>query len=504
MKSATLFRFVRLLTLMSALFVASVVQAQEKKELKTEEDAPLSKTQGKVTVNGRVIDYTATTGYMILRDESGKSKGKIFFVYYQKDNEPDPAKRPITFTFNGGPGSASVWLHMGGLGPRRIEMSDPGTVMTPPYRVVENEFTWLDETDMVFIDPVMTGYSRPADGVDKKEFTGYVEDIESVGQFIYLTTSRFQRWNSPKFLCGESYGTTRATGLSGHLQDRYGMYLNGVILVSSILNFQTARFNKGNDLPFTLFLPTYAAIAWYHKKLGSEFPNLKSLLPEVEKFALGEYNNALMKGDLLTAAERQSAIDKLHRFTGLSKEYLDQTNMRIEIGQFVKELRRTDGLTVGRLDGRFTGMDYDDAGERYEFDPSNSAITGPFAMAINDYVRRTLKYSNDLPYEVLGNRVAPWNYNNVQNQYLNTGETLRQAIHKNPALKVLICNGYYDLATPYYATDYTVNHLFVDASLRGNISQTFYEAGHMMYIHQPSLQKLKRDVAEFYQKAVKK
>ena len=219
--------------------------------------------------------------------------------------------------------------------------------------------------------------------------------------------------------------------------------------------------------------------------------------PEVEAFALGEYSYALMKGDQLTAAERQSVVDKLHRFTGLEKEYLLQTNLRIEIGQFVKELRRRDGLTVGRLDGRFTGMDYDDAGERYEFDPSNSAITGPFAMAINDYVRRTLKYSNDLPYEVLGNRVAPWNYNNVQNQYLNTGETLRQAIHKNPALKVLICNGYYDLATPYYATDYTVNHLFVDPTLRGNITQQFYEAGHMMYIHGPSRAKLRSDVAAF-------
>ncbi|MFM7329173.1 MAG: S10 family peptidase [Bacteroidota bacterium] len=488
------------------LLITAFAMAQEKKESKPADDTdpPLSKTQGRVTIGGKVIDYTATTGYMILRDESGKAKGKIFFVYYQKDNEPDPSKRPITFTFNGGPGSASVWLHMGGLGPRRIEMTEFGAPTMPPYRVIDNEYSWLDETDLIFIDPVMTGYSRPAEGVDKKEFTGYVEDIESVGQFIHLATSRFQRWNSPKFLCGESYGTTRATGLSGHLQDRYGMYLNGVVLVSSILNFQTARFGKGNDLPFVLFLPTYSAIAWYHKKLGAEFPNLKALLPEVEKFAIGEYATALMKGDQLTASEKQSVIDKLNRFTGLDKTFLEQTNMRIEIGMFAKELRRADGYTVGRLDGRFTGMDYDDAGERYEFDPSNVAITGPFAMAINDYVRRTLKYTNDIPYEVLGNRVAPWNYNNVQNQYLNTGETLRQAIHKNPALKVLIFNGYYDLATPYYATDYTVNHLFVDPSLRSNISQTFYEAGHMMYIHLPSIQKLKKDISDFYQKTLKK
>jgi carboxypeptidase C (cathepsin A) len=393
---------------------------------------------------------------------------------------------------------------MGALGPKRIEMTEMGDATKPPYKVVDNEYSWLDETDLVFIDPVMTGYSRPEEGVEKKEFTGYVEDIESVGQFIQLYTTRFERWNSPKFLVGESYGTTRASGLSGHLQDRYGMYLNGLILISSIMNFQTARFTKGNDLPYALFLPTYSSIAWYHKQLDPSITSLKTLQSEVEKFAMGEYTVLLMKGDQLTPDEKNSLAKKLARYTGLSEEYIHQTNYRIDIGRFVKQLRRDEGATVGRLDGRFVGMDYDDAGENYEFDPSyNKAIYGPYTMAINDHIRKTLKFQSDLPYEILTGRVQPWNYNNVQNQFLNTAETMRQAMHKNPSLKVLIANGYYDLATPYFATDYTVNHMFIDPSLRNNIRQTFYEAGHMMYIHKPSLIQLKKDVAEFYKETLK-
>jgi carboxypeptidase C (cathepsin A) len=282
------------------------------------------------------------------------------------------------------------------------------------------------------------------------------------------------------------------------------MYLNGLILISSIMNFQTARFTKGNDLPYALFLPTYSSIAWYHKQLDPSITSLKTLQSEVEKFAMGEYTVLLMKGDQLTPDEKNSLAKKLARYTGLSEEYIHQTNYRIDIGRFVKQLRRDEGATVGRLDGRFVGMDYDDAGENYEFDPSyNKAIYGPYTMAINDHIRKTLKFQSDLPYEILTGRVQPWNYNNVQNQFLNTAETMRQAMHKNPSLKVLIANGYYDLATPYFATDYTVNHMFIDPSLRNNIRQTFYEAGHMMYIHKPSLIQLKKDVAEFYKETLK-
>jgi carboxypeptidase C (cathepsin A) len=493
-------------TLLSLLLVtAAYVQAQDPKpiEAKPTKEPELVTTSHQVTIKGQTVSYKATTGYLTLREENGKARANVFFIAYTKDGVTDPSKRPVTYTFNGGPGSASVWLHMGAIGPKRIVMTDKGEMTRPPYQVVDNEYTWLDFTDLVFIDPVETGYSRPAEGVDKKAFLGYTEDIQSVGDFIRLWTTRNARWGSPKFLSGESYGTTRASGLSGYLQDRYGMYLNGLTLISSIMNFQTARFEKGNDLPYALFLPTYAAIAWYHKQVPA-YPTLKALLADVEAFVLGEYNTALLKGDRLTAAERQSVVAKLQKFTGLSADFIERVNLRIEIGRFDKELLRKEGKTVGRLDGRFTGVDYDNAGERNEFDPSyNAAIYGPYTVAIYDHLRRTLKYENDLPYEILTGRVQPWNYNNVQNEYLNTSETLRNAISKNPYLKVHICNGYYDLATPYFATDYTVNHMMLAPALRGNITQTFYESGHMMYIHKPSLVQMTNDVAEFYKATLK-
>ncbi|MDA0986081.1 MAG: peptidase S10 [Bacteroidetes bacterium] len=461
-------------------------------------------TKQSIKVNGKTLNYTATAGYMLLKDESGKSKAKINFISYVMDGVSDQSNRPVTFTYNGGPGSASVWLHMGVVGPKRVLMSDKGDPLSPPYTIVDNDYTWLDLTDLVFIDPVETGYSRPADGVDKKEFLGFNEDISSVGEFIRLYTTQFQRWDSPKFLAGESYGTTRSAGLSGFLQDKYGMYINGIMLISSILNFQTARFEKGNDLPHILFLPTYSAIAWYHKKLDPTFTNLNSLLKEVEDFAMNEYSTLLMKGDKLTDAEKNNLAKKLSRYTGLSEAYCHSTLYRIDISRFVKELRRTDGLTVGRLDGRFTGKDYDDAGERNEFDPSlNYAISGPFSTTINYYLREHLGVKNDLTYEILTSRVQPWSYANVQNQYLNVAETMRQAMHKNPFLKVHIYNGYYDLATPYFATDYTINHMMIDKDLRKNITQSFYESGHMMYIHLASMKKMKDETVKFIQSALK-
>jgi len=454
--------------------------------------------------NGKTIHYTATTGYTILSTEYGEPRANIFSVAYTLDGVAKPSDRTLTFAFNGGPGSSSVWLHMGALGPKRIVMTEEGGATAPPYQVTDNEYSWLEYTDLVFIDPVMTGYSRPAPGVNKQEFTGYQEDIESVGEFIRLYTSRNGRWNSPKFLAGESYGTTRAAGLSGHLQDRHGLYLNGLVLISQITNFQTARFQIGNDLPYPLFLPTYAATAWYHKRLAPEFNDLQKLLREVEGFAMNEYTLALMKGDRLTGPERLAVAQKLARYTGLSEEYVLRANLRPVIHHFTKELRRDEGLTVGRLDSRFTGVDYDGIGDSYEFDPSyNKAIYGPYTMAVNDHLKRTLNFSSEIPYEILTGRVRPWNYDNVQNEYLNAAETMRQAMHKNPYLKVLVCNGYYDLATPYFATQYTFDHLFLDEKLKGNISMKYYEAGHMMYIHKPSLVQMTEDVREFYGNSLK-
>jgi carboxypeptidase C (cathepsin A) len=502
----------------------------EKTDNKTPEKQPERKepqdkivtTQHTVTIEGRELRYTVTVGTMVLREESEKGgdnkdqnegykpKAEIFFTAYTLDWDesiPDAEHRrtrPITFAFNGGPGSSSAWLHLGALGPRRVEMGDAGTLLPPPYRLVENEFSILDVTDLVFIDPVTTGYSRAVEGENPRQFHNFEKDIASVGDFIRLYTTRYNRWVSPKFLAGESYGTTRSAGLSGYLQERHGLYLNGIILISAILNFQTARFTPGNDLPYILFLPTYAATAWYHNALPADLQKraLPDLLAEVEKFALGEYTLALMKGDALPENERKRVARKLARYTGLSPDYIHRTNLRVEIMRFTKELLRGQRRTIGRLDTRFKGFDRDAAGETWEFDPSLVAIMGPYTATLNDYVRTELEFESDLPYEILTDRVWPWGYENVQNQYLNVGETLRKAMTANPFLKVLVANGYYDLATPYFATRYTFDHLQLEEPLRANYRMTFYEAGHMMYLHMPSLAQPKRDMTDFIREAV--
>ncbi len=470
----------------------------------------LSVTHHKVVLDGREIAYTVTAGVLVLKEETKdreketegeKPKARIFFVAYTRDDAADPRQRPLTFSFNGGPGSSSVWLHLGLLGPRRVQLTFEGDMPQPPFQLVDNAYSLLDKTDLVFIDPVSTGYSRPVEGEKAKPFHGLKRDIEVVGDFIRLYTTRYQRWLSPKFLIGESYGTTRAAGLAGYLQERHGMYLNGLMLISSILNFSTARFDPGNDLPYLLFLPTYAATAWYHRKLRLRRP-LQSLLREVEKFALGEYALALLKGDQLPRAERRRVVEKLARYTGLTPEYLERTDLRINIHRFVKELLRDRGLTVGRLDSRFTGRDRDSAGEHFERDPSYTRILGPYTAAFYDYVRRELGYETDLPYEVLNMDVWPWSYAEYENRYVNVGETLRQAMSANPYLKVFVANGYYDFATPYFATEYTFNHLGLPPDLRENVSMRYYEAGHMMYIHEPALAELKADLAAFLEQSI--
>ncbi|MFU8859192.1 MAG: S10 family peptidase [Cyclonatronaceae bacterium] len=467
-------------------------------------ETQLKVTKHQVRIAGQTISYTATAGTMKMKDEEGNHKADIFFIAYTRDGVNDMAKRPVTFSFNGGPGSSSVWLHLGALGPRRVVMSDKGEMLRPPFELTDNEYSWLDETDLVFIDPVMTGYSRPAPGEDKSQFHGYVEDIESVGEFIRLYTTRYERWASPKFLAGESYGTTRAAGLSAWLQDRHGMYINGLMLISSIMNFQTARFEPGNNLPYILFLPSYTATAWYHKRLSPDLQqNLWKTLHEVENFAHTDYALALMKGDQLSETERRRIVNQLAHYTGLSTEYVDNSNLRIHIRRFTKELLRKEGRTVGRLDSRFKGIDADNAGEFYEYDASyNGAIYGPYTATLNHYVRTELEYENDLPYEILTGRVRPWSYSNVENRYLNVAEDLRAAMTKNPYLSVWIASGYFDLATPYYATDYTVNQMGLDPTLRRNISLSYYESGHMMYIHMPSLQQFRQDFLSFIRKSL--
>ena len=463
-------------------------------ELKEE----LVETTHNVRMDGKDVRYKAAAGTMILKDEEGKQKAAIFFISYVRIDQKQTENRPITFSFNGGPGSSSVWLHLGLLGPKRVLMKEDGTAYPPPYSLAENEYSLLDVTDLVFIDPVTTGFSRPAPGEDPKQFHGVDEDIMWVGEFIRLFITRNERWASPKFLIGESYGTTRAAGLSGYLQDRHGMFFNGIILVSSILNFQTAYFATGNDLPYVLYLPTYTATAWYHGKLDERFNgNLDGALAEAEEFALGEYANVLMLGDKVPASRYENIVKRLAELTGLSEEYIRETNIRIHIRRFTKELQRDRRLTTGRLDSRFSGCDIDAAGERPEYDPSYINIYGPYSASLNDYVRRELGFESDLPYEILTGKVQPWNYGKYKGRYVNVAETLRSAMTKNPALKVYIANGYYDLATPYFATEYTVDHLGLEGDLKDNITMGYFEAGHMMYIDLPSLKKLNSELTDF-------
>jgi carboxypeptidase C (cathepsin A) len=462
-------------------------------------------TSHTITVGGHAIKYTVTTGTIILKEETPdrekdfegeKPKASFFFIAYTKDGVNDPAKRPLTFSFNGGPGSSSVWLHLGVLGPRRVVMEADGNLPKPPYQLTDNEYSLLDTTDLVFIDPVSTGYSRPVEGEKARQFHGFKKDIESVGDFIRLYTSRYGRWLSPKFLIGESYGTTRASGLSAYLQDRHGLYLNGIMLVSAVLNFQSIDFTPGNELPNILFLPSYAATAWYHHALRLRRP-LQKLLAEVRDFAIEEYAPALAKGNALKPRERRVIVEKLARYTGISQEYIERADLRIPDYRFFKELLRSRGRTVGRLDSRFTGIDRDTLGDGAENDPSYTNIVGPYTAAFNDYVRRELKFEADIPYEILNGGVWPWSYAEHENRFVYVAEMLRRAMTINPHLKVFVANGYYDLATPFFATEYTFSHLGLDESLRSNVSMGYYEAGHMMYIHMPSLEQLKKDLAAF-------
>lgn len=456
-------------------------------------------TDHEVSVAGESLKYRAHVGMLPIRTDEGEAEAGIFYMAYLREGVEDPTRRPLMFSFNGGPGSASVWLHLGALGPKRVETLDDG-MPPPPYRVIPNEHTWLAATDLVFIDPVGTGYSRPRNTEVGKKFWGLKGDIESVGEFIRLFLTRFGRWSSPLYIVGESYGTTRAAGLAGHLIDR-GIALNGIVLVSSILNFQTARFAKGNDLPYVLFLPTYTATAWYHRRLPEDLQgDLQTTLRQVEVWAAGPYAEALARGDMLTDAERREVIRQLARFTGLSEEYVDESDLRIQIHRFCKELLRREKRTVGRLDSRFKGIDAIAVTERPDYDPAIAAIMPPYTSAFNDYVRRELRYETDDVYQVLGTGIkSPWDWGSAADGYPDTSDALRSAFSKNPHMQVFVASGYFDLATPYFATQYTLSHMGLDPELRGNIRTGYYEAGHMMYVHSESLARLKADVTEFIQ-----
>jgi carboxypeptidase C (cathepsin A) len=477
---------------------------KDKEEYDVSEVPPVV-THHQLTLDGKLLKYTATTGRLPLKRGDGKIEAEMFFVAYTLDGQ-DAGKRPLTFAFNGGPGSATIWLHMGAWGPRRVAMQPEGFLPPAPYHIADNPYTLLDKSDVVFVDAMSTGFSRAANAELSKKFLGVKGDIEAFSEFIRLYLTRYERWSSPLFLFGESYGTTRAAGVAGNLADQ-GISFNGITLLSTALSFQTLVDNRSNDQPYVLLIPTFTMVAGYHKKLPPDLAqDMAKARQESVQWASTEYAQALAKGDSLTGDERQKAIDQMARFTGLSKEVLDQANLRIDVPKFTHYLLLDQKLRVGRLDGRFTGTDPDGVLDTQFYDPSESAIMGPYTSVFNNYVRTELGYKTDMPYQVFPSDQnffeSSWNWGSGIAGFPDTATALRQAIVKNPYLKVLVLEGFYDLATPFFAADYTVDHLNLTPQYRKNISFATYEAGHMVYLPIDGLKKLKSDEAGFMDKSL--
>ncbi len=454
-------------------------------------------THHSVTVHGKALQYTATTGRMPIKNKEGKIDAFMFYVAYTLDGGTE--KRPLTFAFNGGPGSATIWLHMGAFGPKRVKMLSNGFMPSPPFQLEDNQDTWLDKTDLVFIDAIGTGYSRALTPESGKKYWGLMGDLEAFSEFIRLYLQTNSRWTSPLYLAGESYGTTRAAGLSGMLIDR-GIALNGIVLISTVMNFQTSGFTIGNDLPYLCFLPTYAMTAAYHKKLSKDYNDSpEKLKADVEAFASTEYPVILSKGDSLTPAERQDAISKLAKFTGLTPKFIDQSNLRVDLSHFDAELLRDEGKTVGRLDGRFTGVNNSGTQQSADYDASEAAIRPPYTSLFGDYVVKELGYQSDLTYWVLGGGIGPWEYpGNGRSGFPDVSDMMRHAFAKNPSMHVLIAEGYYDSATPMGGVEYTLNHMGLKPENHANIVRKTFTAGHMIYIDEKSLHQFKGDVDQFF------
>ena len=467
-------------------------------------------TEHTLALGKKTLAYTATCGTVLLREatlkdglrEGDKARASVFFVAYTLKPAKKGEPRPITFAFNGGPGSSSVWLHLGLLGPRRVATDEFGHPGRAPYALADNVHTLLTHSDLVFIDPVGTGHSRMAEGERATEFHDYQRDIDAVGEFIRQHLTRHGRWGSPKYLIGESYGTTRGAGLALHLQDRHDIFLNGLMLVSLAVDMQTLSFDHGNDLPYPLYLPTYAATAWYHRALVPELQKrpLAEVVAQAEDFANGDYTVALMQGSRLDAATREHVAGQVARFSGLSADYVLKCDLRPDDQRFFKQLLRERGQTIGRLDSRFTGHDRDDGGADIERDPAMSAIVGAFAAGIHRVLKDQLGYDADQPYLVHAPLWKSWGYKDFANKYANVGASLRGAMLADPGLRVYVASGWYDLATPHAAGDYTLAHLGLREAQRKNVSVSYFEAGHMMYLHQPSLLRMAAELREFVQR----
>ena len=459
-------------------------------------------TNHKVRIGGKDFGYLATAGELPVINDAGETEAQIFYTAYSAEKGDGARPRPLLFVFNGGPGAASVWLHMGALGPRRVLMLPDGNMPAPPFQMVDNAHSWLDLADLVFVDPVGTGYSRGAKPDSTKKFATVQGDVDSLVRFIRLYLTRNQRWESPLFLVGESYGSFRSALLSEHLAE-HGIALNGLILVSSILNMQTVSFDFGNDLPYHLYLPSYTATAWYHKKLAPKLQgDLETALALAEKWASSDYLLALNKGDRIPAQERRAVAEKLAEFTGLSREFVENRNLRLQNRDFARELLRGQGRMTGIMDSRFSAENGDPA-TGLPFDATVSTIRPPFTAVVNNYLRGELKYHCDLEYYVLGGGIGRWDWE-AKNSYADSSENLRNAMAKNPYLRVFIASGLFDLATPHFAADYTVAHLGLSAGLSKNIAIRRYRSGHMMYLESDSLVQLKKDVGEFMRAAMNK
>lgn len=471
----------------------------------------VSTTSHTVKMDGKIIAYKAMAGTLLLRNSEDEPIALHGFTAYIKEGTTDYKTRPITFVFNGGPGSSSIWLHMGVIGPRRVVVNDPGFTPAAPYTLEENGSSLIDVTDIVMMDPVGTGLSRAVGKSKNKDFWGVDQDIRAISQFIKQFVTENDRWNSPKYLLGESYGTFRNAGVVNYLQENIGMAMNGVIMVSAVFDLRQLVFAQGDDISYVMNLPTYSATAWYHNKVPNKPASLEAFLNEARQFAKTEYTQALMEGDQLTGAAREKAIDRLAYFTGLSKSYLDKTNLRVAEPEFTEELLRTERKTVGRLDSRFTGISQDQLNQYSQYDPQSAAISPGYTALFMDYYYNTLKVNKAHSYHVsaYSRQGFDWDWKHAKNgggfpTPPNTAVDLAEAMSRNPHLKVMILNGLYDLATPFYGVEYTIDHMELEKEIKSNIIMKYYEAGHMMYTHRPSLEQFKRETADFIGKTSKK